>query len=697
MLDEDSDIPQRVAPIVKELKARLHEYIRNSATKAARFRNALDVHVVTRRKREARIAEGEAALAGLAAAIERAETTAQQALDGKQQAARRTHAAKALLATRAAVEKELADALVFDATEHVERVDSARTNTSALFSRINDASAWLRQRFLDASPSGSGARKFFGSSRPNLAAQADKVKRIADDEFSTLIARMNGYSLDEYYPNWSNSFSDDKSRLRQDIRDAAEKTAALSRDLWRKHVARRRRTRSRGDRLRQRRCQPGADRQTAAEGMRQVPLAVGQGQGRPGSRPRAPERRRGNRGPFRHHARPRIPGRAPATAGPARGGEATRRCLAHPAVGCRPRRRTQKNHIILNGTTMKRYENPNDEELQRNIDEQEKAMSALLVRVMERPRTPLHETIQELRSQIAAVQQASVHAAQSIEAGLSEALEGQAKRLNRHVGDVADGVDTLKDELSALASTLEKRYGGQVERDGQMHDKLAQAGEMLVRIDAKADTAGSALDAAARGLGNVSETLAAVREAQGALAERASQKLGGLGERLERQQAQLAGKLSGTAGVLERIDSRAAAAGDSLAASALAFAKIDADLCALREHGQASTDKLGSGVNALAQQLERQQAGLCERIDAVQPALAPHIDSLAASVDKSARDTAACYESLSETQKALVVATVQEQLALQLAPFQTRTTWLAAVCGLSFASTLVLLGMQFIR
>jgi len=127
---------------------------------------------------------------------------------------------------------------------------------------------------------------------------------------------------------------------------------------------------------------------------------------------------------------------------------------------------------------MKRYENPKDEELQRNIDEQEKAMSALLVRVMERPLTPLHETIQELRSQIDAVQKASIHAAKSVEAGLSEALEGQTKRLNRHVGDVADGVDTLKNELSALASTLEKRHGGQLERDGQMQDKLAQAGDL---------------------------------------------------------------------------------------------------------------------------------------------------------------------------------------------------------------------------
>jgi chromosome segregation ATPase len=346
---------------------------------------------------------------------------------------------------------------------------------------------------------------------------------------------------------------------------------------------------------------------------------------------------------------------------------------------------------------MKRHENPKDQELQRHIDEQEQAMSQLLQRVMERPLAPLHKTIEDLRSQIAAVQQASAHAAQSVEAGLSEVIEGQSKRLNRHVNDVADGVDSLKEELAGLASTLEKRHGGQVEQDQRIEESLARAGNVLVQLDAKADAANSALAATTADLARVDGALGTVREQQKVAAERLSQELGGLGGRLEQQQAHFDGSLGRTSSILEQLDTRAAAANESLAAAARAVAKVDADLGTLREQEQTSASRLHGGLDALAQQLDRHQAGLCERIDAVTPALAPHIDTLAASVDQSSRETAARYDALSGSQKALVAAAVQEQLALQLAPFQARTKWLVAVCALSLASTVALLGLQLIH
>jgi len=346
---------------------------------------------------------------------------------------------------------------------------------------------------------------------------------------------------------------------------------------------------------------------------------------------------------------------------------------------------------------MKRHENPQDQQLQRNIDEQEQAMSQLLLRVMERPLGPLHKTIDDLHAQIAAVQQASIHAAQSVEAGLSEVLDGQSKRLNRHVNDVADSVDSLKQELAGLASTLEKRHSGQVERDGTVQDRLARAGDLLAQLDAKADAAGSALAATAVDLARVDGTLGAVREQQQVVADRMSQEFIGLGGRLEQQQAHFDGSLGRTTEVLEQLDTRAAATSDSLGAAARAIAKVDTDLGTLREQEQANAGQLNGGLNALAKQLDRQQTGLCERIDAVKPSLAPQFDTLAATIDKSSRDVANRYDALSETQKALVEATVQQQLALQLAPFQARSKWLIAVCGLSFASTLALLGMQFIH
>lgn len=350
---------------------------------------------------------------------------------------------------------------------------------------------------------------------------------------------------------------------------------------------------------------------------------------------------------------------------------------------------------------MKPHDNPQDAERQRNIEEQEQAMAQLLQRVMQGPLAPLHDTIAALRAQIAAVEKASIHAAQSVEAGLSEALEGQGKRLNRHVGDVADGVDSLKEELAGLASALEKRHTGQVERDQHLQEGLAGAGDLLARLDVRTAAADDVLAATAANLAKVDATLGAVSEQQQVVAGRISQELGGLGGKIEQQQAHVDAGLGKTSSALEQLDAKAAATIDGLAAAAGAVAAANAALGALREQEQAGTGQLSGelngGLRALAQQLDRQQVGLGERIDGVQPALAPHFDTLATTIDNSSKQIADRCDTLTESQKALVTATVQEQLALQLAPFQARTTWLFAVCGLSFVSTLVLLGMQFIH
>ncbi len=239
MLCDDSDFVRRVAPVIDSLKAQLHADIQASANEAARFRNALDVNFVTKRKRAACIAQGNNTLANLAERIIVAEATLQQVRKGEKTAAKQCKSTNALLLRREAVEAELKTVLVFDATQHINQVDGLSTNTGALFRRINDFTSWLRQHFLATMPASGDAKKFIGNSRPNLAAHIDKVNRIANDEFSTLTGRISGYSLEEYYPSLSSSFSDDKSRLRLDIRDAAAKTAKLCQELWCKHVIKR--------------------------------------------------------------------------------------------------------------------------------------------------------------------------------------------------------------------------------------------------------------------------------------------------------------------------------------------------------------------------------------------------------------------------------------------------------------------------
>lgn len=239
MLRDDSQFATRVGPVVAELTAQLHADIRASANEAARFRNALDVNIVAERKRAACVAQWQADMAALAALAEQAEALAHRAGASEQKAAKQLAAIRAVLALRSSAEQELSCALAVDPAEHVKGVDGATTNTSALFSRINDFTSWLRQQFLETLPSGSEARKFFGATRPDLSTHLAKVNTIAEDEFAALRARMNDYWRNEYYPSMSDSFSNDKSRLKQDMGDAATKTATLAKTLWRKHIVRR--------------------------------------------------------------------------------------------------------------------------------------------------------------------------------------------------------------------------------------------------------------------------------------------------------------------------------------------------------------------------------------------------------------------------------------------------------------------------
>lgn len=275
---------------------------------------------------------------------------------------------------------------------------------------------------------------------------------------------------------------------------------------------------------------------------------------------------------------------------------------------------------------MKRHDNQQDEDLQRNIEEQERAMAALLQRVMASPLDPLHKSLDSLKEQLAAVQKANAKAAQAVEAGLSEALEGQGRRLNRHVGDLADGIDGLKEEFGALAATLDRRHTGQAERDALVQDSLQRADTMLAQLDAKADA----------GAGAIAETTHCL-------------------------------------------------------------SKVDDALGAVHTRQQTAADRLSHELDGMVLRLEQRHAQLSERIDTLQPGLAAQFEVLAATIDGSAREVARQYETLSDTQKAVVSAAVQAQLALQLAPVRAQAKWLFALCGLSFASTLALLGMQLFR
>jgi len=339
---------------------------------------------------------------------------------------------------------------------------------------------------------------------------------------------------------------------------------------------------------------------------------------------------------------------------------------------------------------MKRDANTQPEALQRSIDEQEQAMAAILTRVMKQPLDPLHKTLCEMTAQLAAVQQANARSAQAVEAGLIEALENQYKRVRSRFDEVADGIGELKEDLC-------RHSVDQKERDGRMQDSLLRADGMLAQLDANADATGVAIEGVVREITRVEDGLSAVRAQQQAVADQLSRELDGMGVRFEQRHTHLDDGLTRTATILGQIDTRTSAVGDSLTAATQAVAKVDADLVAMRDQEWTAASELNRELNGLTRQLDSQQAQLYKRIDTLQPGLVSHFESLAATIEGSSKEVARQYQVLSETQQALVTATVQQQLALHLAPLQTRTKWLFAVCVLSLSSTMALLGLQLFR
>jgi DNA repair exonuclease SbcCD ATPase subunit len=270
---------------------------------------------------------------------------------------------------------------------------------------------------------------------------------------------------------------------------------------------------------------------------------------------------------------------------------------------------------------MKHQKHTQDQELKRSIDDQEQAMSQLLLRVMERPLMPLHKTVETLGAKIAAVQKASTDAMRSVEAGLGDMLEAQGVRIGRKVDDVMDLVEDGTKKLAALAKHVDECKVEQDGRNQRLQDVLAQADEAVAQQHMEVDA-------------RLTEVTAAI-------------------------------------------------------------AQLETGLAALREQEHTGTTRLTGGLSNLAKQLDRQQGAVCERIDALQPALAAHADMLASGIDKSSKDIVSHCDVLSASTKALVAATVREQLAQQLAPLRAKNTVLLVVSAFSCAALLALLGLQY--
>jgi hypothetical protein len=243
MLRDATPFSQCVEPIIRDLKANLHADIRASATEGARFRNALDVHIVAQRKREARHEKDKKALAGIGLEIDNVGATLQKARDSAVRVACQQDALRTLIVTGADLKRALTSRCVFDATAVTSRFDESKNNkqpiaknTSALFAVIDDVTDWLRKCYLASAPQGDGFDAFFGASVPNLLSKIVDVKHIADDAFADVSARMHNYWFNKYFAGMSNAYLGDTVQLKENILAATAKTGAFAQSLWNEYI-----------------------------------------------------------------------------------------------------------------------------------------------------------------------------------------------------------------------------------------------------------------------------------------------------------------------------------------------------------------------------------------------------------------------------------------------------------------------------
>lgn len=302
---------------------------------------------------------------------------------------------------------------------------------------------------------------------------------------------------------------------------------------------------------------------------------------------------------------------------------------------------------------MKRHE-PSHEDVQRTIDEQEQAMAELLTRVMALPLAPLHKTIATLQAQFMNAQREGTNVTLQIQTSLDAMQQRQDTQMNR-LGEIATDARSASEDLDDLDDLLTERHDAQAARDQHVLDQLASLHTKVVA-------------------------------AEQSMAQMAAE----LRTQLKAQSADQADRLAVATNTITRIDTGLDELRTRIDAVVPALAPRFDTLAATVQ--EASSD---SARQATAH-MTRVNTGLGELrvcVDAVAPALSPRFDTLAATVQEASSDSARHYHSLSESQKAVVAAAVQEQLA----PFQAKSRFLLAISALSCASIVVLLCLHFIH
>lgn len=230
------DLVTKLKPVISELKDELHKAIKDSATPSARLHNAIDVHVTVRNIKERHLNQIDENLGGVKKQRCDVFENFTNAKTAFQQAQNQTNEAKNFLAALPydALKQQAQRGMGLDIRDRLSEVDNLGTNTSRFKSLITQFTSDLKFQFLSALPirQTKEEKKFWGSLQPRLEQYVDMVEELVDAEFAPLRGKFSDYSLAEYYPSWSDHFSNDKQSMREHMQNSARNVGERAAKLW---------------------------------------------------------------------------------------------------------------------------------------------------------------------------------------------------------------------------------------------------------------------------------------------------------------------------------------------------------------------------------------------------------------------------------------------------------------------------------
>lgn len=223
-------------PVIRNLKDQLHKDIKASATAIVRLRNAVSVHVTVGKIKRSRLKQMDEVLKEVKKSLKNVGDDCKIAEGALKDARMQTDAAKYLV-DELPIDKLSQQAqrgVKFEIQTMLKQVTGLGTNTSQFKFLISQFTSDLRAQFLTARPIRQTPveRKFWASVPLRLEHHVDKVDEIIEAEFGQLRSKFSGYSLTEYYPRFSDDFSNDKQSMRTHMQNSADSAGAWAAKQW---------------------------------------------------------------------------------------------------------------------------------------------------------------------------------------------------------------------------------------------------------------------------------------------------------------------------------------------------------------------------------------------------------------------------------------------------------------------------------